>query len=87
MYVIYSKSGCENCEKAKALLSSEEKIIINCDLLIKHNREEFIKSMELKTRRPFKQFPLIFCDDMFIGGYHELTDHLNFEFNLLDADF
>lgn len=87
MYVIYTKTGCVNCEKAKELLSNEEKIIINCDLLIKHNREEFVKSMELKTRKAFKQFPLIFCDDLFVGGYDELAEHLNFEFNLLDSDF
>ena len=70
MYVIYTKTGCEDCEKVKSLLSSEEKIIINCDLLIKNNRQEFIKSMELKTRIPFRQFPLVFKDDIYIGGYY-----------------
>lgn len=79
MYVIYTKSFCEDCEKVKSLLSSEEKIIINCDLLIKNNRQEFIKSMELKTRIPFRQFPLVFRDDIYIGGYYELVDDLNFE--------
>lgn len=79
MYVIYTKTGCEDCEKVKSLLSSEEKIIINCDLLIKNNRQEFIKSMELKTRIPFRQFPLVFKDDIYIGGYYELVDDLNFE--------
>lgn len=79
MYVIYTKTGCEDCEKVKSLLSSEEKIIINCDLLIKNNRQEFIKSMELKTRIPFRQFPLVFRDDIYIGGYYELVDDLNFE--------
>lgn len=79
MYVIYTKTGCENCDKAKLLLSDEEKVIINCDILIKCNREEFVKSIELKTRKPFKQFPLIFKDDVFIGGYYELVDLLNFE--------
>lgn len=87
MYIVYTKTGCVNCEKAKELLCSEEKIIINCDLLMKYNREEFVKSLEFKTRKPFKQFPLIFCDDIFIGDYDELAEHLNFEFNLLDSDF
>ena len=50
MYVIYTKSFCEDCEKVKSLLSSEEKIIINCDLLIKNNRQEFIKSMEREIK-------------------------------------
>lgn len=78
-YIIYTKTGCEDCDKAKALLSDEEKVIINCDLLIKNNRSEFMKSIELKTRRPFKKFPLIFKDDVYLGSYHELLDHLNFE--------
>lgn len=78
-YIIYTKSGCENCLKAKALLSSLETVTISCDELIKHNRNEFIKSIELKTHKPFKQFPLIFQDDLFIGGYYDLLDHLNFE--------
>lgn len=78
-YVIYSKTGCENCEKAKIMLSNQEKVIINCDQLLKNNRSEFIKSMELKTKVPFKQFPLIFVDDIFLGGYQELVDYLNFE--------
>lgn len=79
MYLVYTKSGCENCEKAKALLSSEEKVIINCDMLIKNNREEFIKSIELKTRAKFRQFPVIFYKDAYIGGYFELVEHMNFE--------
>lgn len=78
-YIIYTKSGCENCLKAKALLSTLETVIINCDQFIKHNRNEFIKSIELKTHEPFKQFPIIFYGDDYIGGYYDLLDYLNFE--------
>jgi len=78
-FILYSKSGCENCLKAKALLSNEEHVIINCDTLLKNNRDEFVKSIELKTRMPFKCFPVIFHRDTFLGGYDELVDYLNFE--------
>jgi glutaredoxin len=79
MYVVYTKTGCEDCDKVKALLSNEPKIIINCDEMLKNNRKEFINSMELKTRVPFRQFPLIFRDNIYIGGYYDLVDELNFE--------
>jgi glutaredoxin len=79
MYVIYTKTGCEDCDKVKALLSNEPKIIINCDDMIKNNRKDFINSMELKTRVPFRQFPLVFRDNIYLGGYYDLVDELNFE--------
>ena len=79
MYVVYTKTGCEDCDKVKALLSNQPKIIINCDEMLKNNRKEFINSMELKTRVPFRQFPLIFRDNIYIGGYYDLVDELNFE--------
>lgn len=79
MYVVYTKTGCEDCDKVKALLSNEPKIIINCDEMLKNNRKEFINSMELKTRVLFRQFPLIFRDNIYIGGYYDLVDELNFE--------
>ena len=83
-YIIYSKSGCPNCEKAKNLLTNEEKIIFNCDQMLKNNREEFLLSIELKTRRPFKSFPIIFIDDEYLGGYEELLHHLDFS---MDDEF
>jgi len=85
-FILYSKTGCENCEKAKYLLKNEEYTTINCDVILKNNRDEFIKSMELKTRKPFKTFPLIFKDDAFIGGYENLLEYLSFEL-IEDFDF
>ena len=82
-FIIYTKSGCPNCEKAKKLLEKEETIIFNCDQMLKNNRAEFLLSMETKTRRPFKSFPIIFIDDDYLGGYEELTSHLIFD---LDTD-
>lgn len=83
-FVIYTKNGCPNCDKAKKLLEKEETIIINCDQMLKNNRAEFIKSMELKIRRPFKSFPIIFIGDDYLGGYEDLASHLIFD---CDDDF
>lgn len=77
-FILYSKSGCSNCEKAKKLLEREKHTIINCDQMLKNNRDAFILSMELKTHRPFREFPLIFLDDVFIGGYNQLLEYLTF---------
>lgn len=78
VFTLYSKTGCNDCEKAKELLKNQKYILINCDQMIKNNRDEFVKSMEIKTHRPFKQFPLIFLGDDFIGGYNELLEYLTF---------
>lgn len=79
IFILYSKSGCPDCDRAKNLLSKEKYVNINCDQMLKNNRDEFIKSMELKTHRPFRQFPLIFLNDMFIGGYSDLLEYLTFQ--------
>lgn len=85
MFIIYSKTNCPDCDKVKNLLSKEEHTIINCDKLLKNNRDEFIKSMELKTHRPFKSFPAVFLDDVYIGGYRDVLEYLTF--SLDENDF
>lgn len=85
MFIIYSKTNCPDCDKVKNLLSKEEHTIINCDKLLKNNRDEFIKSMELKTHRPFKSFPVVFLDDVYIGGYRDVLEYLTF--SLDENDF
>lgn len=84
-YVIYTKTGCENCLKAKALLRGEEIVAINCDMLLENDRENFVKSMQLKMNKQLKEFPLIFLDDTYLGGYKDLVNHLSFE--MIDDDF
>lgn len=79
MYVIYTKSKCLNCAKAKLLLSAESKILINCDDLLETDRQSFISEMEKKMKCEFKSFPIIFIDDDYLGSYEELVDHLQFE--------
>jgi glutaredoxin len=79
MFVIYSKSDCLNCAKAKLLLHDKSKIVVNCDELLKTDRESFMNEMEKKMKCKFKSFPMIFIDDIYLGGYDELVDHLQFE--------
>jgi glutaredoxin len=83
-FIIYTRLSCPNCDKAKKLLEKEETVIFNCDQMLKNDRDEFIKSMELKTRRPFKTFPVIFINDDYLGGYEDLTSYLIFD---LDEEF
>jgi len=61
------------------MLYNEPKIEINCDELLKTNRESFINEMEKKMKSKFKSFPLIFIDDIYLGSYDDLVDYLNFE--------
>lgn len=92
MYVIYTKTGCPSCDRAKALLSKEpcERIYINCDELLRLNRQEFINSMRKKTGieepKPI-MFPLIFIDDEYLGDEGDLLNHLVFELSLEDTEF
>lgn len=79
MFVIYSKSDCLNCAKAKLLLHDKSKIVVNCDELLKTDRESFMNEMQKKMKCKFKSFPMIFIDDVYLGGYDELVDHLQFE--------
>lgn len=88
-YIIYTKTGCPSCHRAKDLLSREQEqtIYINCDEMLKTNREAFITEMRKKTgiQEPNNiYFPIIFQDDYYIGNYEELLNHLIFE---LDEEF
>lgn len=79
MYIIYSKKECINCSKAKLLLHSESKIVVECDELLKENRSEFIKDLEKKMKTKFRHFPVIFIDDIYLGDYQDLVNHLSYE--------
>lgn len=80
-FIIYTKSECPNCSKAKNLLQREEIVIINCDKLLKDDRESFINEMKRKTNLDKIIFPMIFIDDLFLGGYNELVNYIMFELN------
>lgn len=88
-YIIYTKTGCPGCFQAKSLLSKEkvETIYINCDELLRIDREAFLDKMLEKTKLKSKasiHFPLVFTDDIYIGDETDLLHHLIFE---LDEEF
>ena len=92
-YVIYSKSGCPFCTKAKDLLIEKKReegtdaadptafsfIDIDCDNFLKtqEDKEAFLKQMEIYCGRSYRMFPMIFNNAKFIGGYTDLVAHLN----------
>lgn len=87
---IYSKSGCINCSKVKALLIDKniDFIVVDCDEFILENKEEFLLFIRTLIGKEYKMFPMVFNSDKFIGGYNETLSYIkNFQHQLLDFDF
>ena len=85
VFIIYTKEGCCNCVKAKKMLEKEQTIVINCDEMLRLNREAFINDMKQKTNWERIVFPMIFIDSDFLGGYEDLISHVIFEID--DTEF
>jgi glutaredoxin len=83
-YTIYSKSNCPFCVKIKDFLEREKckMVIVDCDELLKNNRDEFLKEMKDYTKVEWKTFPYVFLDGNFIGGYQDTINKM-----VLDEDF
>lgn len=65
--VMYSKSDCSYCDKARELLRTQGKFFIEYKLERDFSRET------LKALFPSaKTFPVITIDSKYIGGYNEL---------------
>lgn len=73
--IIYSKSNCIYCEKAKELFPNAT--IINCDKELEINKQQFLDQMKLKIGFSYKTFPMIFINDEFIGGYDDAVSYVN----------
>lgn len=84
MFIIYCKSNCPDCDRAKNLLKKEQKIIINCDNFLEDDKESFLRTMRRKTNLEKIIFPMIFIDDTFLGGIQELITYIMFD---LDEEF
>jgi glutaredoxin len=74
-YTIYTKPGCSYCDKVKELLKDvkPEPIYIDCaeylvDETSKTNFLQFIQVMA-QLPEPYKTFPMVFCNNKFIGGF------------------
>lgn len=93
-FTIYSKSGCPNCVKAKALLKEKGLpfLIVDCDEYILENKAEFLQFIEKKALTPCKTFPIIFSgntnklDGSLVGSFNELKIYLDKELDFA-SDF
>lgn len=70
--IIYSKSPCVYCDKAKALLKKLDLEFIEYKMNIDISRDDLLEKFpEAKT------MPIIVIDNCWIGGYTELEKLLN----------
>ena len=67
--VVYSKSNCVWCDRAKNLLNSVDLSFNEIDLSDDIKRNEFYK----KIGEGVKTVPQIFIDDIRVGGFPELV--------------
>lgn len=76
-YTIYTKSGCPNCVKIKKYLCEcgAELLVVNCDEYLIENKEDFLQFIAKSAKKEVKQFPIIFFDEEYIGGYAEAQSH------------
>jgi len=75
---VYSKTGCNDCNKVKLYLDDlvennqlncNDISVINCDSQLANNREQFVSDMIQMTGLSTVVFPLVFVNDRFIGGF------------------
>ena len=88
-FTVYSKSGCPNCIKVKALLKEKNLLsnIIECDDYLIDNKEAFLLFVKELADKDCKLFPIVFYKSEFVGGYNETkilvdTLFLSFEENI-----
>ncbi len=75
-FTVYSKSGCINCTKAKNLLKDKFLFfqVIDCDEYLIDFKQEFLETMKNKIGKSYSNFPMIFYDGRFIGGFNETNE-------------
>jgi len=88
-FTIYSKSGCSNCTKVKALLNDKNLLlkVIDCDEYILEDKESFLSFITSLSNKEVKTFPIIFYDGKFIGGYNETKEFVEELLLAFDANF
>jgi len=84
-FTVYSKSGCPNCNKVKALLKEKNLLfkVVDCDEFLLEDKPEFLsfmKSQMNKTNSIMDEtpifFPIVFSDNRHVGGYKETVSFL-----------
>lgn len=78
-FTIYSRSGCHFCTKVKRMLEikSLNFSVVNCDEYILEDKASFLNYIKSLTEKEVKEFPMVFYNSEFIGGYNETRDYLN----------
>jgi glutaredoxin len=74
-YFMYSKSGCKFCRMAKDLLPCVT--VINVDKHIETDKARCLDQLATIAEVEISTFPVVFFNEIFIGGYTESKDHLN----------
>ena len=72
-FTIYSKSGCPNCMKIKALLKEKYLLfnVVDCDEYLIEDKSNFLSFISKLANKDVTMFPLIFYDNKFVGNYNE----------------
>jgi glutaredoxin len=85
-FTIYSKSGCENCNKVKKYLKDNKLLFteVNCDEYLIENRHEFLEFIKNLAGKEVKVFPMVFDYDNYVGGYKETIKYCE---NMMDILF
>lgn len=78
-FTIYSKSGCPNCSNVKKLLKDKNLLfnVVDCDDYVIEDRENFLLFIKNLSEKEVKQFPIIFYEGKFVGGYNETKEYIN----------
>jgi len=78
-FTIYSKSGCPNCNKVKALLKEKKLLfnVVDCDEYLIENKDNFLLFIEKIAKQSCRVFPMVFNDATFIGGFNETKDFID----------
>jgi len=95
-YMIYTKTNCPYCTKAKDLLLHNDKVkveitIINCDkyLMEQEVKEQFLEFIKtVNGGISHRTFPMVFYDGKFIGGFTDMEKfYAKQTVFSMDADF
>ena len=85
-FTVYSKSICMNCKKIKNILLENNLFFINvdCDEFVIEDKGAFLLFIKEHANTEVTQFPMIFNNGEFIGGFVETKEYI--EKNCLSYD-
>ena len=77
-FTVYSKSNCMNCKKIKTILLENNLFFINvdCDEFVIEDKAAFLLFIKEHANTEVTQFPMIFNNGEFIGGFVETKEYI-----------